>query len=95
MTTPRIDVRKIVLDVVELNPEAAQAYLLEPAMRHGVEVTIGVLGRTAEVLMGSGRHTPGETADLIRDIAVACSGGSGQEDRQVIAVLNTRLFPPT
>lgn len=89
-----VNVRKIVLTVVEANPEAALAYLHEPAMRHGVEVTIGVLSRAADVLIQHGGHTPDQAAHLIGLTAVACSGGTGQEDALRLATANTELFAP-
>lgn len=90
----KIDVRKIVLTVVEANPEAAKAYLTEPAMRHGVEITIGVLGRAAEVLITHGGHTPDQAAHLIGLTAMACSKFGGLEKEQIIAAMNTELFVP-
>lgn len=87
--TTGIDVRKIVLDVIERNDEARTAYLTDPAMHHGVEVTIGVLGRVAEVLVTSGIHG---AESLIKEIAVACSRSGGPEREQIIAAANSNLF---
>lgn len=90
---PRIDVRRIVLDILGENPEAARLYLLDPAMRHGVEITIGVLGRAAEVLTTTAGHSHPEAEALIRAIAVRCSQPRGPEDLAAIAAANSQLFP--
>lgn len=89
----RVNVRQIVLDVVAANPEAQRAYMHDPAMHHGVEVTIGVLGRAAEVLTAVGHRHP-EAVEIIRQIAVACSHRGGPEDEQALGEANSRLFPP-
>ena len=85
----RIDVRGIVLNIVGANPEAYHAYMHDPAMRHGVEVTIGVLGRAADVLTTTGGHSHPEAAELIREIAIACSHRGGPEDERAIAAAET------
>lgn len=94
MTGPAVDVRRIVLDVIGANPEAARAYMLDPAMRHGVEVTVGVLGRAAAILNTTAGHSRPETEALIREIAVACSRSGGPEKERVIAAANGQLHPP-
>ncbi len=88
-----VDVRRIVLSVIETSPEASRAYVHEPAMRHGVEVTIGVLGRAADILMRSGGHTAAETEALILEIAHACSQSGGQEYEHALAIANSQLHP--
>lgn len=88
-----LDVRAIVLDIIDRNPEARHAFRHDPAMYHGVEVVIGTLGRVAEVLDRTGRFTSPEVTTLIRDVAVACSISGGQEDINRIAQANTLLYP--
>lgn len=90
----KIDVRGIVLNIVGASPEAHRAYLHDPAMHHGVEVTIGVLGRAADVLTTTGGHSHPEAAELIREIAVACSHRGGPEDEHALALANSQMYPP-
>lgn len=86
-------VRRIVLDVIGADPEAARAYMLEPAMRHGVEVTVGVLGRAAAILNTTAGYSRLQTEALIREIAVACSRSGGPENETAIATANGQLHP--
>lgn len=88
-----VDVRGIVADVIASNHAAHEAYLHDPAMRHGVEVVIGTLGRTVLALAQTGRHTRDELVCLARTVAVACSISGGPEDEQTIGEANTELFP--
>lgn len=96
-----IDVRAIVLDIVDGNPTAKREYAHDPAMRMGIEVVVGTLSRTAATLLATNRHTRPEVEDIIRDIAVDMSfahepghplATTGQEDLTTIAESNTLMF---
>lgn len=99
-TAEPIDVRRIVLDVVDDSDIAKSLYLSDPAMKAGIEITIGVMGRTAATLLATNRHTRGEVENIIRDIVVDLSfggeGGSlgteGPENLDTIAAANTHLY---
>jgi hypothetical protein len=91
LPTADIDVRRIVLDLIGGNETARKAYLVEPAFQHGVEITIGVLSRVADVLLRAGIE-PKMATHLIYHAAVACANFGGQEDLVAIAKMNGALF---
>lgn len=110
-TTPHqpepIDVRRIVLDLVDGNDISRSAYLNDPAMKYGIEVIIGALGRVAETLTATNRHTRPGIEAIIHDVAVSLAHAAdaprdeigpdrlvttGPEDLTRIAEANTAMY---
>jgi hypothetical protein len=89
----QIDVRRIVLGVISDNDQARDAYRTDPAMRLGVEVVIGTLGRLAVEMQSAEVFTRDELEQLVHRVAVACSLSGGPENEQTIGDANTELFP--
>ncbi len=63
-----VDVRAIVGDVLLSNETAHKLYHTDPAMRHGIEVVMGVLGTVAAVLVDEG-DSPELAAHIVHVVA--------------------------
>lgn len=77
-----IDVRAIVLDVIENHPDARRLYLNDTAVHYGVEMTVKVLERAAARLTRSGRFTRAELVDLLCGVAEDGWANHGDAERR-------------